>query len=252
MTTQSQQNGYGLPQKGTRFVHFALDVLDLLRQSEPLGLDQDAFLTSYFRDVRHESPPGDEDTRDAWWHEFKRAVIHSCDRFNRGLSPWAWIRARPGSHRGQYFYHLLSTRDSDRVKTEANAASLTLLDDFTDRRWLTRTQSRQRVRSSHALALIDAGNQQGNQRLIDKGNELLNEFVTLSPGLASINFGTGIVMGDLQQLALSNNPRIRLLSQQIQQALRSGHRFEKDISALVNTVLALADIYRKGSMKALP
>ena len=74
----------------------------------------------------------------------------------------------------------------------------------------------------------------------------------LSPGLAAINFDTGMVMEDLQRLANSSDPRIRLLHNQIRNALRSGRRFEQDVDNLVNVVLALAQIYSQGSMRSLP
>jgi hypothetical protein len=56
----------------------------------------------------------------------------------------------------------------------------------------------------------------------------------------------------LQQLANSRNPHIRLLNKQIHNALGSGQRLERDVDAILNSVLALAQIYTKGSMRALP
>ena len=127
-----------------------------------------------------------------------------------------------------------------------------LLDDYTDRRWQTQTKSRQRVRAAEALSLIRRGNATNDQNLINRGQDILNQFVILSPGLAAINFDTGMVMEDLQRLANSSDPRIRLLHNQIQNALRSGRRFEQDVDNLVNVVLALAQIYSQGSMRSLP
>ena len=234
------------------FVHFALDVVELLQQAKPWGLDKDAFLNAYFIEKLQSSPPTDQVERDAWWDEFKRAKDYSNSHFNEGISPWAWIRARPGSNRGRFFYHIVGQRDNDRVKIEGDPASLDRLDDFHNRRWLTQTKSRQRVRAARGVALIHEGNTKNDRRLVDRGQALLNEIVTLSPGLAAVNFDTGIVMDDLQRLATSDNPTIRLLNGQLRNALRSGRRFENDIAALVGVVLALADIHNRGSLNTLP
>ena len=248
MTTGNSGQPAGLPLAGTAFAHFALDMVDLLKQAEPNGLDQDEFLGRYFKG----KPPTDPAVRDAWWEEFKRARDYSNDRFNDNIPPWAFIRARPGLRRGQYFYHVVAQREGDRVKIKADAASLTQLEDFTNRRWETQTGSRQKVRAARGLALIEAGTRSTNQTLINKGEAILNEFITLSPGLAAINFDTGIVMDDLHRLANSQNPRVQLLSRPVKDAVRSGRRFERDVSRVVQGVLVLADIYKKGSMKALP
>ena len=244
------QNGFkpGLPPSSTAFVHFALDVVQLLQQAGPQGLDQDRFLSAYFKG----NLPTSQIDRDAWWEEFKRARDYSNRLFDEGISPWAMIRARPGTRRGQYFYHIVGQRDNDRVKIETDPGSLDLLDDFTDRRWRTQTRSRQRVRAAEALSLIAHGTKANNQALIDRGNKLLGEIVILSPGLAAVNFDTGMLMEDLQQLANSRNPHIRLLNKQIGNALQSGKRLERDVDAIVSSVLALAKVYTKGSQKALP
>ena len=249
MTTSNSGTPAGLPLAGTAFVHFALDVVDLLRKA-PLGLVQDEFLTRYFKG----KPPPDPAVRDAWWEEFKRAEDYSNDQFKRNNEPWGWIRADPigPGGRGQYRYHLIGLREGGRVRIVADAAIFPHLDDHTDRRWMTQTESRQRVRAAFGLKFIEAGKRSSNQSLIDKGQALLNEFITLSPGLAAVNFDTGIVMDDLHRLANSQNPTIRLLNRQIKDAQKSGRRFERDVSRITNGVLALADIYKKGSMKALP
>ena len=236
----------GLPTTSAAFINFALDVVDLLKQAQPGGLDKDGFLNVYFSG----KPPTSQSDRDAWWKEFKRAVRYSSKRFDNDEPPWAFIRARPV--RGRYFYEILAQRSNDRVEIKDDPGSLTLLDDFTNRRWETQTKSRQRVRASLALALIDSGNGKNDQRLVDKGQDLLNEFITLSPGLAAVNFGSGIVMEDLDRLAKSRNPHIRLLRRQIQDARRSGSRFERDLANLTGVVLMIADVYNKGSKKALP
>ena len=249
MTTGQQAQTPGLPLRGTAFVHFALDIIDLLKQATPGGLDKDGFLMAYFRG----SPPTNPVDQDAWWNEFKRAVQYSCRCFNQGAPLWAWIRARPGRTRGQYFYIIEAQCDNNgRILVEADAANAELLDDFTDRRWRTQTQSRQRVRAVRALSLIHEGTTQNDPRLVSRGEGLLREFITLSPGLAAINFGSGILMEDLERLARSNHPHIRLLNRQIQNALRSGRRLEKDLGDLVAIVLVLADIYQQGSLTALP
>ena len=249
MTTGQNAFRPGLPPSSTAFVHFALDVVDLLRQADPWGLDQDGFLDAYFQGNQ---PSGHAD-RDRWWEEFKRAAAYSNKCFNRGDPAWAMIRARPGQRLGQFFYHVVGRRDnSGRVLVESDPASMDLLDDYTDRRWQTQTKSRQRVRAAEALSLIRRGNATNDQNLINRGQDILNQFVILSPGLAAINFDTGMVMEDLQRLANSSDPRIRLLHNQIQNALRSGRRFEQDVDNLVNVVLALAQIYSQGSMRSLP
>ena len=238
----------GLPLAGTAFLRFAVDVVDLLLQAEPHGLDQDEFLNKYFKG----NPPAGFAARDAWWEEFKRARTYSNRLFNDGVAPWAWIRAMPGNRRGQHFYHAVAQRQGDRVKITAHAASMARLDDFTNRRWLTQTESRQRARAADSLALIEEGNLSGNQALVSKGEAMLNEITTLSPGLAAINFDTGIVKDDLQRLANSKDPHIQLLSGPIKDALKSQRRLERDVSRVTHGVLVLADIYNKGSMKALP
>ena len=253
MTTGQQAHTLGLPVTSTLFVHFALDVIDLLKQSSPGGLDQDGFLAAYFTGRLHRPPPTNQADRDAWWDEFKRAKDYSNARFEQGISPWAWIRARPGGRRGQYYYLIVGDWDSNgRVKIQADAADLDLLDDFTDRRWRTQTQSRQRVVASHGIALINEGNARNDPRLVARGKELLNQFITLSPGLAAINFGSGIVMDDLHRLVNSRDPHIRLLNRPLRDAIRSGTRFQRDVSVLVSAVHALANIYQNGSMKSLP
>ena len=75
-------------------------------------------------------------------------------------------------------------------------------------------------RAAEALSLIRRGNATNDQNLINRGQDILNQFVILSPGLAAINFDTGMVMEDLQRLANSSDPRIRLLHNQIQNALQ--------------------------------
>ena len=248
MTTGPSGFRPGLPTTAIVFVNFALNVVQLLQQADPRGLDQDDFLDAYFQG----NPPVDQSGRDRWWEEFKRARVYSNTRFDQGISPWAMIRARPGQRRGQFFYHIVGQRDNDRVRVVSDPGSMDLLDDFTDRRWLTQTRSRQRVRAAEALSLIARGNATGNQSLIDRGRDLLNQFVILSPGLAAINFDTGLVMEDLQQLANSRDPLVRWLNNQIQNALRSGRSFERDVDNIVNSVLALKQIYTRGSMSSLP
>ena len=253
MTVTPIAGSSGLPLTGTAFVRFALDVLDLLEASEPDGLDQDRFLARYF--ARHMSgspPPLDPATRDAWWDEFKRARDYSNEHFNRRDVGWAFIRAEPGGRRGQYYYHVVTRREADRVRIKASAASLSRLDAFTTPRWETQTESRQRIRAAEGLAFIEAGNKTGNTALADKGRAILDEFITISPGLAAINFDTGIVMDDLRRLAASQDPHVQLLRKPIHDALRSGARFEKDTARVVHGVLVLADVYKKGSMKSLP
>lgn len=248
MTTGINGAPTGLPLTEFAFQHFALDVVEVLKNSEPNGLDQDGFLTRYFKG----NPPADPAARDAWWEEFKRAKDYSNDQFNKNNPPWAFIRALPGLRRGQHYYHAVAQREGDRVKITADAASLARLDDFTNRRWATQTESRQRIKAADGLALIKAGTKSGDQRLIGKGEAILNEFITLSPGLAAINFDTGIVMDDLLRLANSRDPVVRLLNRPIKDALQSGRRFERDVSRVTQSVLVLADIYKQGSVKALP
>ena len=248
MTMRHNSFTPGLPTTSTVFVHFALDVVQLLQQANPGGLDQDRFLDEYFQG----NPPSSRPARDAWWEEFKRARDYSNRLFDQGISPWAMIRARPGTRRGQYYYHIVGRRDNDRVTVDTDPGSMDLLDDFTDRRWRTQTRSRQRVRAAEALSLIAQGTKTNNQALVDRGQKLLNDIVILSPGLAAVNFDIGLVIEDLQQLERSHNPHIRLLNKQIKNALRSGQRLERDVDTIVNSVLALAQIYTKGSRKSLP
>ena len=176
MTMRQNPFRLGLPATSTAFVHFALDVVQLLQQANPGGLDQDRFLNAYFQG----NPPASQPDRDAWWEEFKRARDYSNRLFDQGISPWAMIRARPGTRRGQYFYHIVGRRDNDRVKIETDPGSMDLLDDFTDRRWRTQTRSRQRVRAAEALSLIAHGTKTNNQTLIVRGQKLLNDIVILS------------------------------------------------------------------------
>ena len=57
---------------------------------------------------------------------------------------------------------------------------------------------------------------------------------------------------DLERLRLSigSGPLFAVI--QIRTALDSGRRLERDVDAIVNSVLTLAQIYIKGSRKALP
>ena len=169
MAPGNQTHAFRIAPGTTTFVRFVLDVIDLLQRSEPHGLDQDGFLNTYFMGQGRGSPPTSQADRDAWWETFKQAVKYSNDRFGENISPFAWIRARPGPRRGQYFYQIVGQRDGNRVKIEGDAANLSQLDDFTDRRWHTQTESRQRVRASRALALISAGQRSGDQRLTARG-----------------------------------------------------------------------------------
>lgn len=248
MTTGGIHN-VPVPLSGTAFIRFALDVIDILRQSEPHGLDQDSFLRNLFPN----STPTNPTIRDHWWGEFKRAAAYSNRQFNNGEDIWAMIRARPGIQRGQYFYHVVAVRDVDRVEVTQNPASLDLLEDFTNRRWLTQTKSRMRIKTAKGLAYIETGRQTGNQQLEAEGQAILNEIITLSPRLAAINFDTGIVSNDLLELAQSSDPRIqRLLGSRINRAIQSSQRLERDINSLAEQVLRLQQVYTLGSQRQLP
>ena len=161
MTSASLNTPKGLPQSGAAFIRFALDVIDLLKNAEPLGLDKDGFLQEYFRG----NPPRDQSTREAWWNELRRAARYSCQHFDKGEVGWAWIRARPGAVRGQFFYHVEAEVEGSRIQIRAHPASLARLEPYTTGRWLTQTKSRQRVRAAEGLALIRAGDDKNDPRL---------------------------------------------------------------------------------------
>ena len=244
-------NGFrpGLPPSSTAFVHFALDVVQLLQQAGPPGLDQDSFLNTYFQG----NPPVSQADRDAWWEEFKRARDYSNRLFDEGISPWAMIRARPGTRRGQYYYHIVGQRDNDRVKIETDPGSLDLLDDFTDRRWRTQTRSRQRVRAAEALALIAQGTNTGNQALIDRGQKLSwARSLSYPQGWRQLISILVCLWRTCSSWRTRATPTSGLLNKQIRTALDSGRRLERDVDAIVNSVLALAQIYTRGSMRSLP
>lgn len=237
------------PLSGAAFIRFALDVIDVLRRSEPHGLDETGFLQEYFAG----SPLLMPQVRQHWWSEFKRAVDYSNRHFNAEDDGWAWIRARPGRQPGQYFYHVVAVRDGTRARVVEHAASLQRLEPFTTKRWLTQTQSRMRVRAAEGLSLLEAGRQTGNAQLETTGQAILDEFIMLSPRLAAINFDTGLVTQDLYQLAQSTDPRIqRLVGSRIRRALQSARRLERDVNGVAEQVLGLAQIYRLGSPPALP
>jgi len=237
------------PLSGAAFIRFALDVIDVLRRSEPHGLDETGFLQEYFAG----SPPLIPQVRQHWWSEFKRAVDYSNRHFNAEDDGWAWIRARPGRQPGQYFYHVVAVRDGNRARVSQHAASLERLEGFTTSRWRTQTRSRMRVRAAQGLALLDAARQSGNTEIESRGQAILNEFIMLSPRLAAINFDTGLVTQDLYQLAQSTDPRIqRLVGPRIRRALQSARRLERDVNTVAEQVLRLAQIYRLGSLPALP
>ena len=248
MSTAQQGFALGMSRNSAAFVRFALDVVDLVLSNNDDGVDQDKFLQVYF----HGNPPTGQKDRDAWWEEFKNARDYSNQCFNRAISPWAMIRARPGYYRGHYLYHVVARHDGDRTVPEGNPATMSLLDGFTDRRWHTQTQSRQRVRASRALRLIQEGLASNDQGIIDEGKGLLSDILVLSPGLAAVNFDTGLVITDLEQLMYSRDPHIRFLNSQVSAALRSGKQFQKDVDQIVYSVLRLKDIYSKGSLKAMP
>lgn len=240
------------PLNGAAFIRFALDILNLLRASEPHGLDEEGFINQYFAG----NTPSNAQIREHWWGEFKQAVKYSNKRFeaNDGDDAWAWVRARPGRRSGQYFYHVVAVRDGDRrARIVQHAASLERLEGFTTSRWLTQTKSRMRVRAAEGLATLDAARQSGSAQLELKGNAILNEFIMLSPRLAAINFDTGLVTQDLYQLAQSADPRIqRLVGSRIRRALQSARRLERDVNNVAEQVLRLGQIYRRGSLPALP
>jgi hypothetical protein len=248
MTTGSS-TGPPAPLHGAAFIRFALDVIDILRQSEPHGLDEANFMQQYFGG----NPPSTPGVQQHWWGEFKRAADYSNRHFDAGDDGWAWIRARPGRQPGQYFYHVVAVRDGTRARVVEHAASLQRLEPFTTRRWLTQTRSRMRVRAAEGLALLEAARQSGNAQLETTGQAILDEFIMLSPRLVAINFDTGLVTQDLYQLAQSTDPRIqRLLGPRIRRALQSARRLERDINGVAEQVLRLAQIYRLGSLPALP
>jgi hypothetical protein len=110
-----------------------------------------------------------------------------------------------------------------------------------------------RVRAAEGLSLVEAGRQQGDPSLEARGQAILDEFVMLSPRLAAINFDTGLVTQDLRQLAQSNDMRIqRLLGPRISRALQSSQRLERDVNAIAEQVLRLAQVYQLGSPTNLP
>ena len=236
------------PLRGASLIRFALDAVVVLLHSEPHGLDQDTFIRNYF--------PNDVFTpvlSDHWWGEFKRAAKYSNRQFDNEEDGWAMIRARPGSQRGQYLYHVIAIRDGERVDIRQDPASLERLEDFTNRRWLTQTRSRMRVKAAEGLAYIETARRTGNARLEAEGQAILNEIVTLSPRLAAINFDSGIVNTDLSELARSRNPTIqRLLGPRISRAQQSAERLERDINDLAEQVLQLQQIYTQGSQRQLP
>jgi hypothetical protein len=250
MTTTRNVTAPPVPLTGTAFVRFALDVVDLLRQSEPDGLDRNSFLQLYFTS----NPPMAPQIGNHWWNEFKRAVDYSKRHFEAGDDPWAWIRALPGDQQGQYFYHVVAIRDaSTRAQVVEFAASLERLEPFTTRRWLTQTRSRMRVRAAQGLALVEEGRRTGDAHLERRGQAVLDEFTMLSPRLAAINFDTGLVTEDLFNLAQSSNPRIqRLVGPQIRRALQSARRLERDVSAVAEQTLRLAQVYQLGSPQNMP
>jgi hypothetical protein len=241
-----------LPLNGAAFIRFALEVIDLLRRSEPHGLDESDFMQRYFAG----NPPSIPQVRQHWWGEFKRSVDYSNRHFNKADDTddgWAWIRARPGRQPGQYFYHVVAIRDGTRARVVEHEASLQRLEPFTTTRWLTQTRSRMRVRAAEGLSLLEAGRQSGNAQLETRGHAILDEFTMLSPRLAAINFDTGLVTQDLYQLAQSTDPRIRkVLGLRIKRALQSARRLERDVNSVAEQVLRLAQVYRLGSPPALP
>lgn len=243
----SKKTTVNLPMGGTAFIHFALDVIDLVKAAEPLGLDKNGFLMAYLGAV-----PKDPVVCQAWWTEFRRAVEYSCEHFDKKEVSWAWIRARPGRLRGQFFYHVVAEVDGDRIKMHADPASLARLEPYTTSRWLTQSKSRQRVRAAQGLRMIEHGTRIMDQRLIDRGKDILGEFIMMSPGLAALNFDTGMVTADLQQLSRSTNPHVRLLHTPIKKALNSAKRLERDINQIIESTLILAQIYQNGSQKSLP
>jgi hypothetical protein len=249
MVTASN-TGPAAPLQGAAFIRFTLDVIDLLIQSEPYGLDEAEFMQQYFAG----NPPSTPQVRQHWWGEFKRAVDYSNRHFNAAADDgWAWIRARPGRQPGQYFYHVVAVRDGTRARVVESAASLQRLEPFTTKRWLTQTQSRMRVRAAEGLSLLEAARQSGNTQLEATGQAILDEFIMLSPRLAAINFDTGLVTQDLYQLAQSTKPRIqRLLGPRIRRALQSAKRLERDVNGVAEQVLRLAQVYRLGSPPDLP
>ena len=102
------QNSFrpGLPATSTAFVHFALDVVQLLQQANPSGLDQDRFLNAYFQG----NPPANQSDRDAWWEEFKRARLFESSLRQGNLSMGYDSRTARCTSRPVFLPHSRATR----------------------------------------------------------------------------------------------------------------------------------------------
>lgn len=221
---------------GTHLVDFARQVIDILRKF-PFGVDQDLFLLEYYQG----NPPTDLATRDFEWEEFKRAKDYSNGEFDAHHEGWAWVRARRGLARGQFFYHVVAQIvDGEPDKVIQYPVSERLHLEKTAE-WQTRTRSEMRVKVANIEAKKRHAIASSNQKLFDEAEHEMDDITVLAPRLAAINFDLGLTVEDLRQIARS--PRIPVILQKtVKRTLAAYEKSQKEIKKLSQVVYSIKQL----------
>jgi len=208
-------------------------VVDLLQQS-PNGLSEEEFLAAYYGN----NLPNQQ-TCDQTWEEFKNAVDASNSLFDDWIEGYCWIRARRGLQ-NTWHYHVVARIENGEVRIIIPEMYAHQLDEQHTSEWKTRTRTKMRSALAAAEKLREIGMRTNNKNMVDEAEARLSEVIVISARLASVNFGNGIVLDDLRQLASS--PRLSLLHHQIDRALRDFDRATRSIDNLARTVARLGRI----------
>lgn len=221
---------------GSHLVDFARQVVEILCRF-PFGVDQDIFLLEYYGG----NPPLDRATRDFEWEEFKRAKDYSNQQFDAHQEGWAWVRARRGLVRGQFFYQVVAQIvDGEPEKIIQYPISETLHLEKTAE-WQTRTRSEMRVKVANIEAKKRHAIASSNQRLLNEAEQEMDEITVLAPRLAAINFDLGLTVEDLRQIARS--PRIpRILQATVKRTLAAYEKSQEEIKKLSQIVYSIKQL----------
>lgn len=217
-------------------------VVDLL-QLNPNGLTKDDFLLQYYG-----GNLPNQQTCDLTWEEFKNAERVSNALFGARCEGYCWIRARRGV-RNTFYYHALAKIENGEEKILIPELFALQLHDQHTSEWETRTKTKMRSTVSAAEAMRQRGLATNNDNVIREAEARLDDVVMISTRLASINYGDGFVLDDLEYLAAS--PRLWLLHPQIKRTLQEMKRARKAINELARTVVGLKQIAQPDVRKEL-
>jgi hypothetical protein len=224
------------PRTGRDLVDFARQAIEILRDN-PWGVDQELFLSRMFDG----NPPTDQQTRDFYWQEFKRAKAHSNEQFDLGEEGWVWIRARRGLYRGHYYYQAVAEIVNGETKIIIPFAASQILLEEKEPEWLTRTRSQMRIKVANVETKRRTGLESGNRKLVEEAERDLDDIFVFSTRLAAVYFNAGLTVANLR--ALAQDPKTpRVLHNSVIRALRACERYQreaKDLSTLLYRILAL-------------